>query len=233
MSDEDVMNKNVEKLNKILLSEKVVENFYESYRNDGEFNLWLNEIIPEVSACDKMEQNNPWHIYNVLEHILHSVEEINKITKSESDTDKRILSYTMFLHDIGKPEKHIKRLKNGVMIDSFFNHNIASEKIAGRVLPQLGFKDNEVEIIKKLVNKHDIFMFIRLEETSNPHWRRLTDGLIEEEIKELNAVGDGKKLLGHLVKVGRADNLAQNPEMTAYSLKMLDKFDEMLCSRVK
>ena len=32
----------------------------------------------------------------------------------------------------------------------------------------------------------------------------------------------------YLVMVGRADNMAQNPEMTRDSLHMLDKMDDML-----
>ena len=34
--------------------------------------------MPQVEDCKNQEQNNPWHKYNVLDHILHSVEEMNK-----------------------------------------------------------------------------------------------------------------------------------------------------------
>ena len=44
---------------------------------------------------------------------------------------------------------------------------------------------------------------------------------------ELSSVGDGKKLMQYLIMIGRADNKAQNPEMTAKSLKMLDKMEKM------
>ena len=121
--------------------------------------------------------------------------------------------------------------ESGNVIVCSSSHNLVSEKIAGRVLPDLGFSKEQIAVIKKLVNKHDIFMFIRIEETSNSYWKKLDHKLIDQEVKELSEVGNGEKLIKHLVMVGRADNLAQNPKMTEYSLKMLDAFDKMLSRR--
>ena len=112
------------------------------------------------------------------------------------------------------------------MIDSFFNHNIESARIAREKLPLLGFSKGEVAIIEKLVFKHDIFMFIKPYPTTNKHWRVLSKKLIFEEIQDLDEVGDGKQLLKFLVMIGRADNMAQNETMT--DLSLLDKFDKML-----
>ena len=47
-------------------------------------------------------------------------------------------------------------------------------------------------------------------------------------IDELNQIGDGEQLFCYLCLVGRADNLAQNPEMTQQSLELLDKIEDML-----
>lgn len=215
-------------LTQILLSDNVVDDFYQEFNNNIEFRKWLNDTIPEIEVCEKQQQDNPWHKYNVLGHILHSVEEMNKQTVGMSEEEIKILAYTMLFHDIGKPEKHITREKDGKVIDSFFNHNIASERIVKERLPKLGFSEDEINIIAKLVNKHDIFMFIKAFKTNNPHWKVLTEDLVEDEIKDLNQVGDGQKLMRWLVMVGRADNLAQNEKMTAKSLTLLDKFDLIL-----
>ena len=223
--------KNIDLLYRVLISDNAVNDFFKQYNGNSSFRNWLDTLIPEVAKANDMEQNNPWHIYDVLTHILHSVQAMNSLSKKENPSDRKMLAYTMFFHDLGKPETRSTREKDGKMIDSFFNHNIASEKIAGRVLPDLGFSKDQVEVIKKLVYKHDIFMFIRLEETSNSYWRKLDHKLIDQEVKELSEVGNGEKLMKHLVMVGRADNLAQNPKMTEYSLKMLDTFDKMLSRR--
>ena len=176
---------NIEILDGILLGNNAVEDFYSKWQTDNSFKEWINNLLPEIEACEKQQQINPWHKYNVLGHILHSVEAINKQTRDMDHTTRRRLAYTMFLHDIGKPKHHVERIVNGEKRDSFFNHNIGSEKIARRVLPTLNFDKHEIEIISKLVYKHDIFMFIKDFPTRNPHWRTLSPTLIKEEILDL------------------------------------------------
>ena len=51
---------------KIILSDNVVELFYENFNNNEEFKNWINKYLPEIEDCEKQQQNNPWHIYNVL-----------------------------------------------------------------------------------------------------------------------------------------------------------------------
>ena len=215
-------------LDDIILSQNAVDYFYDKYTNDKHFSQWLDNTIPYIKPCEKQEQNNPWHKYNVLRHILHSVEEMNKQSKSLPKKDRKILAYTMFFHDMGKPEKHIVREKDGRQIDSFFDHNVRGAEIVEEILPKLGFNKEDTLKIVKLVYKHDIFMFIKEEKTNNPHWKVLTKDLILEEIKDLNKIGDGYKLMKYLVMVGRADNLAQNEKMTTDSLRLLDNFEKML-----
>lgn len=219
---------NIKTLDSILLSNNVVDNFYNTYNNNQEFRTWLDAVIPDIEKCEKQEQNNPWHKYNVLGHILHSVEEMNKMTQELDPSTRRMLAYTMLFHDIGKPDTHIVRNKDGKLIDSFFGHNERSCEIIEPLLPQLNFSENACRIILKLVHKHDIFMFIKEYPTNNPYWRQLTDALIEDEIKDLNSVGDGYTLLKYLIMVGKSDNLAQNENLTSEPLHMLEKFQSML-----
>lgn len=219
--------KEIDKLDSILLSDNVYENFYTAWQEDKNFNDYINSVLPEIADCEKQVQRNPWHKYNVLGHILHSVDAMNKQTKDMDPLTRRRLAYTMLLHDIGKPKHHIERMKDGETIDSFFNHNVGSEKVARRVLPTLGFDDNETNIICKLVYKHDIFMFIRDFPTDNPHWRTLNTKLIQDEINDLETYGNGKELLLQLIMIGRADNLAQNELMTKNSLELLNKMQNM------
>ena len=62
----------------------------------------------------------------------------------------------------------------------------------------------------------------------NKFWRYLDNKVVKDEINDLNSVGDGKELLRQLILIGRSDNLAQSPKMTAESLRMLDKFELMI-----
>ena len=219
---------NLELLDKVLLSENVFENFVKEMDNP-EFSGWLTSIIPEVVDCAKLNQDNPWHIYGCLEHILRAVEEINKQTKDLPFEDRRLLAYSMFYHDMGKPAAHIRRFaKNyGREVDSFFNHNKKSSAIVKRTAAEFGFSVEQVNQIEKLVYDHDIFMFITDEPDSNSSHKKLSNELINEQMMELSSIGDGKKFMQYLIMIGRADNKAQNPEMTAKSLKMLDKMEKM------
>lgn len=210
-------------LENILLSNDIIRDFYNEYT--GEFKDWLDSLLPEINKCINQEQDNPWHKYNVMDHILHSVEEMNKQTTNLEIDDRLLLSYTMFFHDIGKPKCHIRRFSKGREIDSFFNHNIESEKVARRFLNEISFNKEDMEVICKLVFKHDIFMFIKDYKSKNQHWKLLTNNLVLEEIRDLSTVGDGEKLMRYLIMVGRSDNRAQNEQMTEESLKLLDKFD--------
>ena len=214
----------------ILLDDIVVDRFYTEYKNNTEFKSWLDGFLPEVEMCEQQEQHNPWHKYNVLGHILHSVEEMNKLTikYNVEDMDRKMLAMVMFFHDIGKPACHITREKNGEMIDSFFNHNIESEKVFRRVAGKLRIEDGLVDIMAKMIYKHDIFMFIKDFPTKNPYWKTLSPEIVAKEIADLNTVGDGKKLIKYLILVGMADNLAQNEKMTGDSLRMLGKMIQMV-----
>lgn len=216
-------------LDRILLSDNVVNEFNINY-NNLQFKNWLLEKLPEVEKCKNLKQDNPWHIYTCLEHILHSVEEMNKQTTSLDSNTRRLLAYTMFLHDIGKPDCVIRRFSKQYNreVDSFFNHNKAGVRIAKRVLKDFGFNKKEEQIILSFIDKHDMFMFLTLTDDGNKYHKVLSNDLIKDEIEELNKLGDGYQLLNYLIKIGRSDNLAQNPEMTANSLKLLDTMQEML-----
>lgn len=217
------------KLNEILLGDNVVENFRIAYLQE-DFRDWLLGILSEVEDCKNLNQDNPWHIYNCLEHILHSVEYMNTLTHGLDENIRRMLAYTMFLHDIGKPECHIRRYSKLYKreIDSFFNHNTAGVKIADRVLSTFGFDEIECEKIKSLINDHDIFINITLQNDGNKYRQVLSKKLILEEIDKLNKYNDGEILMKYLIWVGMSDNHAQNPEMTSEPLNMLGVMETML-----
>ena len=227
------MANNLEKLNKILLNDNVVESFYNEYKNE-DFKNWLLSILPEVEKCRLTKQDNPWHIYDCLDHILHAVDEINKLSQSCDNNTRRQLAYTMFLHDIGKPECKLRRYSKLYKreIDSFFNHNLAGVKVGKRVLDDFGFNEKEIKDILTLIEEHDIFMFITLQDDGNPHHHTLSSKYMDEIIEKLNYNNNGQNLMQYLLWVGRADNLAQNPEMTQDSLHLLSVMDKMLSEKI-
>ena len=136
----------------------------------------------------------------------------------------------MFLHDIGKPDCYIRRYSKqyGRDVDSFFNHNKRSAEISKEALADFGFSKEDIRQMVMLIYKHDIFMFISLNETSNKFHKQLSQEIIDQEIHEFEKVGNGENLLKCLILMGRADNKAQNPEMTDESLRLLSVMEEMV-----
>lgn len=218
----------LKRLDDILLSQNVAKEF-KIGMNNTEFADWLIGCIPEIRDCANLNQDNPWHIYNCLEHILKTVEEMNKQTIGLKKEQRRLLAYVMFYHDMGKPATQSRRFSEVYdrEIDSFFNHNIKSAEIVRSSAKNFEFNDEEINQIEKLVLEHDMFMFITEEEDFNPYHNVLSEELIKDKIKELSQVGDGQQLMLYLVMIGRADNKAQNPKMTERSLKLLDKIETM------
>ncbi|MBR2970806.1 MAG: HD domain-containing protein [Clostridia bacterium] len=220
----------VEILDKILLSKNAANEFYKCY--NGEFKKWLLGVLPEIEDCKKLAQDNPWHIYNCLDHILHSVDEMARLSLECPISVRRMLVYVMLLHDMGKPQCKSRRFSKlyGREVDSFFSHNKASVSIARRVLPVFGFDSKSTKIMLTLIENHDVFMTVSLKEYAKPHHKILDsaylDGLIDALAKESGI--DGVKAMQYLLWVGEADNLAQNPDMTAKPLQMLEKMNEML-----
>ncbi|MDF2989412.1 MAG: polynucleotide adenylyltransferase/metal dependent phosphohydrolase [Eubacterium sp.] len=152
----------------------------------------LAHIIPEFIPCYATGQNNPYHIYNVAEHIIHTVEAVE-------NTD--ILRWTMLLHDIGKPARKTTDEKG---IDHFYGHPEVSVQMADRILTDLRFDKDSIKKILTLVNFHDIDIFDTAKSIR----------------KVANKVGEN--LFLQLVEVQRADAMGQNPVFLDKRLEKLD-----------
>lgn len=163
-----------DELNKLLISDR-----------PGNFNLiyttgLLEYIIPEFTACYTTEQANPYHVYNVAEHILRTVEYVE---------NSSLLRWTMLLHDIGKPSKKTTDEKG---IDHFYGHQEESCLLAESILNRLRFDRESIKKIVVLIRKHDL----DIEDTP------------KSVRKMINKVGE--ELFLELLKVKRADAMAQN-----------------------
>lgn len=213
-------------LSQPLLSDDAGDSFCTEYNLDFYFRDEIDKYIPEVAVCFNQKQRGVWHIHNVMGHILHSVEEMNKLTVGLPYCERKLLAFTMFFHDLGKPEYHKTKRVDGKLFDSFSGHNIGSENIAKRVLRRLKFSKEEKKIILTLVREHDVF--IRFSDEPSCDWQiKPTPEYLKEYIAQLNKYGDGKKIFDYLILVGIADNRAQNPEMTAKPLEMINRIKEM------
>ena len=152
----------------------------------------LGEIIPEIIQMHNFDQKNDWHIYDVLTHTAVVVESIPPVPH---------LRLIALLHDTGKVHTFTVD-KNGV--GHFFGHNEKSGEIAYEYLTKYKYDNFTKNRVHKIVKIHDTpikpdKIFIK---------------------KRINRMG--KDCFFDLIKIKRADNLAQNPNKVR-----LDIIDEI------
>ncbi len=142
-------------------------------------------------------QSNQYHRYDLLKHITTTIEEVGKNSFTLGDEKRKILNWTMLLHDIGKPYVKIKYEDGG---ESFAGHEDKSYELSIGILDRFDFTDEEKNTILKLVKYHDKF---------------LNEGeLIYDNFKELAlALGNDKEKFNLLVLVKDADASAKSIEV--------------------
>lgn len=100
-------------------------------------------IIPEFKRCIGFNQNNPYHIYDVYEHIAHAVDHYKG--------DDVSVKMALLLHDIGKPECYTVDENGG----HFHGHSVNSAHIAEIVMQRLKFDNETRDEVVQLVLYHD------------------------------------------------------------------------------
>ena len=100
-------------------------------------------IVPELEPCIGFDQNNPYHIYDVYDHIAHAV-----ANYKGSDISVKM---ALLLHDVGKPECYTEDHNGG----HFHGHSVPSMKMAKDVMARLKFDNKTRDEAVDLVLYHD------------------------------------------------------------------------------
>lgn len=162
-----------------------------------EFPEVIGVFWPEILPMVGFDQQNFHHIYDVWEHSLHAVDHVPPVAE---------LRCAALLHDIGKP--HCFTIDdNG--LGHFYGHAAISKDLADVMLRRLKCSNEVRERIVRLVDWHD---------REIPR----TDKSINRALRIL-----GEEELRLLIKLKRADNLAQAPEFQGWQQE-LDKAELIL-----
>ncbi len=176
----------LDELNKILLSDNP-----DCIRDLHELGL-LKFILPEVERCFGEPQRNKYHIYDVGEHIMHTV----------ANTPRDLtLRWSALLHDTGKP---CCSSTDNAGIIHFYGHHRESRRIAVDVLHRLHMDTATIKDISMLVEHHDYRV-----EPSFPAVKRMMSKT-------------GAELFEKLLILQRADNMAKNPKHLPDKLHRID-----------
>lgn len=131
-----------------------------------ELNL-LQYIIPELLSCVNCTQQNPYHIYDVYNHLINSCKNI------ENEIDLKLV---MILHDICKPECKTTDSNN---IDHFYDHAEKSYLKSINILKRLKCDNKTIDKVSTLIKYHD------REIKSKKSIRKLLNLIGEENLRDL------------------------------------------------
>lgn len=173
-----------------------------------------NEAGESVINC---QQNSPYHRYGVFRHILYTMEYVGKDNLKYSKHDLKLLKWTMFLHDIGKP---FVKTTNSEGRDSFAGHDELSAQMAEKILNRFDFSDQDKKIILTLIKYHDRYL----------NEGELTQDNLEFLAQELD---NKKELFELLIEVKVADNKAKSIEVYNKFLTVLPKYEEFAANYFK
>lgn len=164
-----------EEFNKILLSDNPVKI---SELNDIGL---LKHFIPEYDICEKTTQENPYNIYSVGKHLLHSVEAAEKGVQ---------LRLAVFLHDIAKS---LCKTTDEFKTDHFYNHADKSAELAGTILKRMKYDNRTIEKVIVLIKYHD------LDIKNNKQVKRLLNKIGEANLRDLLKVKEANIKAQNLV----------------------------------
>jgi len=168
-----------------------------------------NKYGESVINC---QQNTVYHRYGVFKHILYTVENVGKDSLKFNYNELKILKWTMFLHDVGKP---MAKMINGTGTDSFAGHDDLSVTIATNILNRFDFKETDKKIILTLIKYHDKYL----------NEGELTYDNLSFLAKELD---DKKHLFYMLLEVKCADNKAKSIDVYNKFINVQKKYYEFI-----
>lgn len=100
-------------------------------------------FMPEFDKAMETEQNHPHHMYSVGEHILHSIDNIER---------EKVLRLAMLFHDIAKP---VVLTVGDDGITHFYGHPDVSAEMAKKIMDRLKFDNATMDKVCRLAKYHD------------------------------------------------------------------------------
>ena len=156
-------------------------------------------FIPELKDMFDFPQNNPWHIWDVFGHTIHAIE--------YCDSDDLVVRLAVFFHDFGKPHSY-QDGEDGIR--HFKGHGKVSADMTDSIMKRLRFDNETRNNVVELVYYHDATF-----EVGKKYVKRW-----------LNKIGE--KQFRRLLQVKKADNKAQNLELSSDMIKELSEIEALI-----
>ncbi len=217
------IDENYQILENLIFSKEPNIEFVKEYKSNCLFKEYIDGFLPEINDCFKQEQRSVWHLYTVMEHTLIALKRANELTENFTYSQKRVVLFAVFFHDIGKPKSVVEKVNSkGEIYYGFPNHNLKSIEIFKRVKGRLYLSEKECDLIENLILNHDTF---------NDEIRPINQFLYNEKLNEIIGKIDKSDIdfyFKSLVIVAKSDNFAQNQQKTKSTLNKIIAFENLL-----
>lgn len=134
-------------------------------------------FIPEIKDMFGFQQNNPYHICDVWNHIVHAVQAYECDCEPDLNSRDLITSLAVFFHDIGKPHCY-QDDEDGIR--HFKGHGRVSADMTDKIMKRLRFDNNTRERVVQLVYYHDATF-----EVGEKYIKRWLNKIGEEQFRRL------------------------------------------------
>ncbi|RME69932.1 MAG: HD domain-containing protein [Verrucomicrobia bacterium] len=151
---------------------------------------WLT-CFPELAALDGLPQEPAWHPEgDVLTHTGHCLDALVQLEawRQANAPGRRILSFAVLCHDLGKAETTTRAERHGVMRWVSPGHDRAGGPLAERFLERIGSPHDLRKPVRQLVECHHVHQSWPLEGPSAAAVRRLARKLSPASIDQLTVV---------------------------------------------
>lgn len=176
---------NKENIHNLLNSKDLITNM-----NNLSYDDVLRLFGADVSKMYKFEQRNPHHCYDLFNHTMHTIDNINK--SDLDDETKGELRIAALFHDVGKP---IVAFMKGET-QHFYGHAVKSAEIAYPILLELGYTESEIKRLCFFIKHHDDFIGFRplneFKGNPTPYNQPITVNSVKEQIE--NKIKEAEEL---------------------------------------
>jgi len=104
-----------------------------------------------------MDQRTPWHKYNLKDHTLEVVKNLNNMMKEKGEDDEMrgLMNLSALFHDFGKMKSDIPtpHPKNPEQMQ-YINHEVASARMAEEILKSIGVGKDDRDIVHQVIRQH-------------------------------------------------------------------------------
>jgi tRNA nucleotidyltransferase/poly(A) polymerase len=168
--------------------------------------------VPEMEDIHEqgimMDQMTPFHKYNLLDHTLETVKNMNQIMKDNGEDDhmRGLMNMAALFHDFGKMKKGIQQpneTDNSRM--SYLEHENSSKDMCDAILKSIGVGQDERDIVNQVVSLH-----MKPHEASK--WRNKGKRKFRDATRMHGKEDEHKDLWKYIFYHSQADAMSSIPE---------------------